>query len=297
MMEPVLRVDSESGNPCEGHVRFSLPKAAWVLGMLIAALVICPLTYSNQALWLYLCTAYLSLLIGHSVGLHRMMIHRSFKAPKAVERLLIYAGVLVGMAGPFGTIKIHDVRDWAQRQKACHPFFSHEMPFFSDLWWQLTSVFVFDNPPKIVIERRFSDDVFYRFLERTWRWHQLLLAIVLYAAGGVSFVAWGVCARVATGVIGHWTITYFCHNPGPGKWRVRGASVQASNIPGLGVLTYGECWHNNHHAFPESARIGLEPGQCDPSWRFIQMMERLGIASDVGQPRPENEREDLMLSH
>ncbi len=296
MMEPVLRIDSESGNACDGQVQLSLPKAAWVLGMLLAALIICPLTYSNQALVLYLSTTYLSLLIGHSVGMHRMMIHRTFRAPKIFERALIYVGVLVGMAGPFGTIKIHDIRDWAQRQQTCHPFFAHEMPFFKDLWWQLTSVFVFTHPPTIDIESHVYDDTFYRFLERTWRWHQLLLAVVLYALGGWAFVAWGVCARVATSVIGHWTITYFCHNPGPGRWRVRDAGVQASNIPGLGVLTYGECWHNNHHAFPESARIGLEPGQCDPSWRFIQIMGLLGIASDIGQPRPENQREDLMLS-
>jgi fatty-acid desaturase len=93
--------------------------------------------------------------------------------------------------------------------------------------------------------------------------------------------------------VGHWTITYFCHNPGPGSWKVKNAAVQASNIRGLGLITYGECWHNNHHAFPESAKIGLEKGQSDPSWWFIVMMKKLGLVYDVRLPRTKAKREDL----
>ena len=80
---------------------------------------------------------------------------------------------------------------------------------------------------------------------------------------------------------------------GPGKWRVKSASVQASNILWLGLITFGECWHNNHHAFPESARIGIEPGQSDPAWWFIKAMSYLGLANDIGTPRAEALRDDL----
>jgi stearoyl-CoA desaturase (delta-9 desaturase) len=62
----------------------------------------------------------------------------------------------------------------------------------------------------------------------------------------------------------------------------------------MGILTYGECWHNNHHAFPESARIGLEKGQCDPSWRFIQVIAKLGLAHNIGQPRSKSDQDDLL---
>jgi stearoyl-CoA desaturase (delta-9 desaturase) len=132
-------------------------------------------------------------------------------------------------------------------------------------------------------------------MERTWRWHQLLLAGVLYLLGGLPWVAWGVCVRVIASTAGHWTVTYFCHNPGERRWRVKGACVQAANLPGLGLLTYGECWHNNDHAFPESARIGLEPGQSDPAWWVIHLLERSGLARDVGRPRRPELRDDLML--
>lgn len=293
MMEPVIRVRDAGADPNIGTVRFSLPKAFWNLGVITVALIFAPLTYSHSALLLFIFSTYLSLMIGHSVGMHRMMIHRSFATPKAVERILVYVGVLVGMAGSFTIIKIHDIRDWAQRRQNCHPFFSHCRSFWRDLWWQLTSNFEFQYPPRIDIEENFYRDPFYRFLERTWQWHQLPIAMILYYFGGWPFVVWGVFLRVAISIVGHWTITYFCHNPGPGKWKVKGAGVQASNIPGLGLVTYGECWHNNHHAFPESARIGLEAGQSDPSWRFIQLLKFFGCAYGIGSPRPESSRDDL----
>jgi len=293
MMEPVQRVISNGANPVHGQVVFDWPKLAWNGGMIGCAMIFAPLTFNFSALFLFVGLTYLTLLIGHSVGMHRMMIHRSFYGSVIVERVLIYVGVLVGMAGPYGIIKTHDMRDWAQRQPECHDFFSHRRNILLDIWWQLTCRFEFSNPPVLNIEPKYANDRVLQWLESTWRLHQVGLAVVLYLLGGWSFVVWGVFVRVSTSIVGHWTITYFCHNPGPGTWHVLGASVQASNIRGLGFITYGECWHNNHHAFPESARIGLEPGQTDPAWWFIRTLERLGLVKGVGLPRAEDKREDL----
>lgn len=292
-MQPVHRVNGTGADPDAGHVRVDFAKMLWNLGMLSGALLFAPLTFRVDALILFLTLTYFSLLIGHSAGMHRMMIHKSFVCRPIVAKILIYVGVLVGMSGPLGIIKVHDVRDWAQRQQSCHDFFSHKRTYWQDVWWQLTSRFVFDHPPLIEIEKRYSASRYYRFLESTWRYHQLLLAIILYAWGGWAFVVWGIFARVSVSIVGHWTVTYFCHNPGPGEWRVKNAAVQASNIPGLGLITFGECWHNNHHAFPESAKIGLASDQSDPAYRFIQLMGKLGLVSSIGLPRPKHERDDL----
>ncbi|MDO3385606.1 acyl-CoA desaturase [Gilvimarinus sp. SDUM040013] len=294
MMEPVHRIDGVDASPVRGRVVYDRPKMLWNLSIIAGAVVFAPLTFSWSMFLIFIVSTYLTLLIGHSVGLHRMMIHRAFDGSKTVERLLIYIGVIVGMAGPFGVVRIHDQRDWAQRQPRCHQFFSHKAGFIKDLWWQLTCHFEFDAPPRFKIESKFADDQFLQGLESTWRLHQLVLAIVLFLVGGWALVVWGVFARVAISIVGHWTITYFCHNPGAGRWAVKGASVQASNLPGLGVLTYGECWHNNHHAFPESARIGLEPGQTDPAWWLICVLNRLGWVFNVKQPRDQSQREDLV---
>jgi stearoyl-CoA desaturase (delta-9 desaturase) len=296
MMKPVLRVDGSNASATDGRPVIDWPKALWNGGMLAVALVFCPLLFRWSAVGLFVVATYLSLLVGHSVGMHRMMIHRSFQSGKPVERLLIYIGVLVGVSGPYGIIRIHDMRDWAQRQSACHDFFAHRRWLAQDLLWQLAWKFQFDRPPTLRIEPNLADDPWYRFMDRTWRLHQLLPGIIFYAVGGWSWVVWGVCLRVFVSTAGHWTVTYFCHNPGPGRWRVKGAAVQASNMPGLGLITYGECWHNNHHAFPESARIGLEPGQTDPGWLFIRLLRGLGLVRNVGIPRNEASREDLALA-
>ena len=297
MMKPVLRVDGTDASATAGTPEFDPAKALWNGGMLLATLLLGLPLLSWGSFALFVTTTYVTLLVGHSVGMHRLMIHRSFACAKPVERLLIYIGVLVGVAGPFGIIRIHDMRDWAQRQPACHDFFAHRRAFLVDLPWQLGWRFAFARPPRLTIEPHFADDRFYRFLERSWRWQQVPVALLFFLLGGWSWVIWGVCARVFVSTAGHWSITYWCHNPGPGRWHVRGAAVQASNRPGLGLITYGECWHNNHHAFPESARIGIEPGQADPGWWLIRLMERAGIARDVGRPRPVAKQEDLLRAN
>jgi stearoyl-CoA desaturase (delta-9 desaturase) len=130
-------------------------------------------------------------------------------------------------------------------------------------------------------------------MESTWRLHQLALAAILYALGGLNWVVWGVFVRIAVSVTSHWVVTYFAHNPGPGHWLVPGAAVQASNLPGWGFLTHGECWHNNHHAFPESARMGIGPGELDPGWQVLRVLEKMGLVYNLGIPRKEGMRDDL----
>ena len=294
MMEPVKRITADSPSPLDGRIKYDAPKLIWNLAFISLAIIFAPITFNLESFVLFLFLTYSTLLIGHSVGMHRMMIHRTFKANKFVRRTLIYIGVLVGMSGPFSIIRIHDVRDWAQRKEFCHDFFSHKRSFFRDLWWQLTCKFEFQRPPKFDIEPELKNDNFLVFCEKFWRLHQLLFAGILYVFGGWSFVVWGIFVRVSVSIIGHWTITYFCHNPGRQKWNVKGAAVQASNLPGLGLLSYGECWHNNHHAFPESARIGLEKGQWDPSWWFILLLQKLNLIYDVKLPRSQDKWDDLV---
>ena len=298
-MEPVHRVEARGASAVRGRVVLDPSKAAWNALMLCGAAA-APAAVTPGALVLFAAVTYTTLLLGHSVGMHRMMIHRGFAAVTWLERTLIYLGVLVGMGGPAAIIQTHDIRDWAQREADCHDYFSHRRGYLRDVSWQLFHRFDFHQPPRVTVEPRFSAP-FHRHLDRWWRVHVLGFGAVLFALGGWSWLLWGVCARVSVSVVGHWSVTWACHSAERprGRFRVPGAGVQASDLTGraggrlAGLLTHGECWHSNHHAFPESARTGLYAGQWDPAGWVIERLEALGLARDVKGPRGEAERGDL----
>lgn len=274
----------ESCDPVHGQVRWAAGKSLWIGSMTTIALVCGPATFSIGALLLFLATTAVTLCAGHSVGVHRRLIHNSFECPRWLEYTCVYLGVLVGMAGPLGIIVQHDLRDWAQRQPDCHPFLRHGRPFFIDAWWQLHCDLHLDRAPTIRFEPRIAHDRFYRGLEATWPAQQIPVALVLFAIGGWGWVVWGVCMRVAVSVTGHWLVGHFAHRRGPMTWEVRGAGVQGHNVPFTAWLSMGESWHNNHHAFPGSARLGLLPHESDPGWWLIQRFARCGWAWSIKTP-------------
>ena len=94
----------------------------------------------------------------------------------------------------------------------------------------------------------------------------------------------GIAARVAASVTGHWLVGYFAHNRGPRSWHIQGAGVQGYNVPYCGLITMGEAWHNNHHAFPGSARLGLRDGEIDPGWWVLRGLMRVGLVWNLKTP-------------
>jgi stearoyl-CoA desaturase (delta-9 desaturase) len=216
--------------------------------------------------------------------MHRRLIHNSFACPLWLEYLCVYLGVLVGMAGPIGMIRLHDMRDWAQRQGVCHDYFAHRAGFWRDGWHQLHCQLDLRNPPEFRLESRLAADRVYSWLERTWMVHQLPWAIVFFVIGGLPWLIWGVCARVSVCVTGHWLVGHYAHREGGQTWVVSGACVQGYDVKLAGLISMGESWHNNHHAFPGSAKLGLEAGQVDLGWTLLVVLRRLGLAWDIVTP-------------
>lgn len=277
-----------------GEVRFAPVKSLWFTTMALGALVGGALTFSWAAFLLFMGLTGLVLLLGHSLGSHRKLIHNSYQCPKWLEYLLVYCGVQVGLAGPLGLLRQHELRDYAQRLPQCHDYLRHGRRFWVDAWWQLHCDLQLRRPPDIRLEERLVNDRVYRFLERTWMLQQVPPALLLYALGGWGFVFWGVCARVTAGVFGHWLIGFFAHNHGGMHHEVRGAAVQGRNIPLTSLLTMGESWHNNHHAFPGSARLGLYAGEWDPGWWMLLLLRRMGLVWDFRLPADLPERAELV---
>jgi stearoyl-CoA desaturase (delta-9 desaturase) len=267
-----------------GTVRYAPVKSLWFLAMLAGALIGGVLTFSWRALALFLASTAIVLLFGHSLGSHRKLVHNSYQCPQWLEYLFVYLGVQVGLAGPIGLLRQHELRDYAQRLPTCHDYLRHGRSFWLDAWWQLNCELSLRNPPNMRIEARIANDRFYRLLEATWMAQHLPWAVLFYYWGGWGFVCWGVCARATAGVFGHWLIGYLAHNHGGMHHEVRGAAVQGRNVRLTSLLTMGECWHNNHHAFPGSAKLGLAAGEWDPGWWVLCCLQRLGLVWGLKLP-------------
>lgn len=277
-------------------VRWDLVKSVWWSVMTLGGAfgVIAYASFANVAV--FLVTSAVILCGGHSLGMHRKFIHDSFECSKGLEYFGVYLGTLVGLGGPMTMMKTHDMRDWAQRQKHCHDYFGHGRSLPKDFLWQVHGRLEHDDPPHYLFPRAVERDYVIQFLQRSAMAQQLPLAALLFMLGGWGFVLWGVCLRVSVSITGHWLIGYFAHNHGPQDWIVEGAAVQGHNIPFCGLVTFGECWHNNHHSYPESARLGLHSGQMDPGWWVLRAFERLGWVSNLKTPDDLPPRPELITA-
>lgn len=276
-------IDTPGADPGSGKVLWDPLHSSWNGGMLLASIALVPFFTNVSAVVVGLILTGAMVLLGHSVGFHRLLIHGSFETTPLLRKLLIWCGVVAGMSGPVWIVRTHDLRDWAQRQSSCHDYLAHRRSMLKDAWWQLHCLLKLDSPPQYDLTR-LENSRFIVWLERTWMLQQLPVAALLYWAGGWQFVVWGVFVRVTVTVHGHWFVGYLAHNCGPQSWQVRGAGVQAHDVPWAAIPTMGEAWHNNHHAYPGSARIGLHPGQSDWGYIFIQILQRLGLAWNICLP-------------
>jgi sn-1 stearoyl-lipid 9-desaturase len=288
----VPRIRSQSPDQAlAGEVHWSPAKSVWWFCMVTVVLVWGWSTLNLATFAVFVLTTGITLCFGHSLGMHRRFIHNSYQCPLWLEYLFVWLGTLVGMAGPLGMMRMHDTRDWAQRQPQCHDYFAHRQSFWRDGWWQIHCEVRLEHPPEFQPESRIANSRFYHWLEATWMVQQIVPALLLYALGGWAFVVWGICARVAVCVTGHWLIGHFAHREGSQHWCVSDAGVQGYNIhfkgglkPLTALITMGECWHNNHHAFPGSARLGLHLDELDPGWLVLKALEACGLVRHAKQP-------------
>ncbi|KZD23050.1 acyl-CoA desaturase [Tardiphaga robiniae] len=277
-------ISGSHSDPVQGHIEWVPGKSVWTTTMTVVAVVCGPPNFSWSALLVCAISSAVTICAGHSVGMHRLLIHRAFRCPLWLEHALVYLGVLVGMAGPFGMIYAHDIRDWAQRQALCHDLHAHRRSFFVDAFWQMHCIVALRHPPEFIIEPRVARDRFYRFLEATWMAQQLPWAVLFYVLGDWPWVVWGIAVRISVSLTGHWLIGHFAHRRGHQGWRVDGVAVQGFNLPAFGLVTFGEAYHGNHHAFPESAQLGVERGQIDLGYLFVRILSCMGLANDIKLP-------------
>ena len=276
--------DDPATDYARGRVVWDPVKSLWWGGHAGVALIFGPMLASLDAVAVWLLLSVVTLCGGHSLGMHRKLIHNSFGCPRWLERFGIWLACLVGLGGPMTMMRAHDLRDWAQRGEACHPFFSQHDTVLRDTWRQLHCRFELEVPPRFHFPDSLMRDPVMVWLQRTSMLQNGLLAVALFAPGGWAWVVWGVCVRVTISMLGHSLVGWFAHNWGHQGFTKPGAAVQGHDVPGMSLLTFGESYHSNHHAFPESANFALLTGQWDAGFWVLRQLKQVGLVWDLCGP-------------
>ncbi|OON68463.1 fatty acid desaturase [Hymenobacter sp. CRA2] len=257
------------------------PKVCWLYLMLVPAVLWAPAAVSLPRAVASVLLTFLTVGVGHSIGLHRGLIHRAYRCAPRTRRVLAYLAVQAGMGGPLSWVRVHFYRDYWQNQPDCPRYFAYRHSALRDYFWNLhLSVHPADDaryelPPDVL------HDPWLRWLERTWQWHVLggigLLALVF---GPETAVVCG-CARISVAILGHWFVNYVSHSYGYVRYRIERATESGYNNWLLGLLSFGEGLHNNHHAHPQSAKLSAAWYEVDLGWPAVRALQWLGLIWDV----------------
>jgi stearoyl-CoA desaturase (delta-9 desaturase) len=270
-------------NPGEaaGRVEFAWPKTLWLYANLAAGLAALPYGIGFRSLGLSFLLAFGTLCVGHSVGLHRGIIHRTYETSRTMRRSLVALFAFAGLGGPVSWMRVHFTRDYWQNRLDCPRYFRYEHGMGVDYHWNLHCRFVPADESAYGIPPEDARDPFLLFFERTWCLWPLILTALVALIWGPAVAGVACCLRVATGILGHWFIGFVSHKIGYVRYGVKDASAEGRNVFFLGVASFGEGFHNNHHAFPSSARMGVKWYELDAGWWVVLVLEKTGLIRNV----------------
>jgi len=247
------------------------------------------LTFSWTNLLVALVLYWMAVGLGISMGYHRLHTHRGFKTFKVFEYFLAVCGTLTLEGGPIFWVATHRLH----HQYSDQPEDPHT-PRVSGFWAHLGWI-IFGEPHHNDTARmaRYAPDLgknaFYRWLT-TYHWIPLTtLGFALLAIGGWGLVNWAIFLRVVVGLHSTWLINSATHIWGRRRFDVKDDS---RNTWWVALLTFGEGWHNNHHAHPTSARHGLAWYEFDLTWIELRVLRALGLVWDVRVARISQEPKD-----
>jgi stearoyl-CoA desaturase (delta-9 desaturase) len=251
----------------------------------LALVALLPQFWSFTAVATLLVLYWTTACLGVTIGYHRLLTHRAFRVPRWLERFFATCGALSCQHGPIDWVGLHRHHHKFSDTEADHHD-SNRGFWWSHMGWMLQEVPALASVPRLTGD--LAVDPYYRWLNRWFLVLQLPLAALLFwigtatGAGGWALVLWGIPLRLVVVYHVTWLVNSATH-----CW---GASVHASgdrsrNNLWVALLTFGEGWHNNHHAYPHSARHGFGPGQIDLTWQHIRLMRALGLATHVRLPR------------
>jgi stearoyl-CoA desaturase (delta-9 desaturase) len=254
--------------------------------VLQAGVVLAPFTFTWSGLGVCLAL-YLAAGFGVTMGYHRLLTHRSFRTPKPVEYLLAVLGSLASQGGPLQWVAVH--RQHHQHSDAeGDPHSPRDGLLWAHmLWWMPHDPALDDATRYRLYVPDLAKDPVHRFLQRYQVVPPLVLAGLLFGVGqawggvGLSWLVWGMSVRTALLYHATWLVNSATHVWGYRSYPTRDRST---NLWWVALVTLGEGWHNNHHAFPRSARHGLRWWELDATYLVIRFLGLVGLARQIHVP-------------
>jgi len=216
--------------------------------------------------------------LGISMGYHRLHTHRSYRVPVALDYFFAICGALTLQGGPIFWVATHRIHHSKSDQPG-DPHSPRDGAWWAHVGWILFGETAHNNTRLMA---KYAPDLakhrFYVWLNNYHWVPTVVLSALLLALGGLPLMLWAVCFRVVIGWHFTWFVNSATHMCGGRRFATKDDS---RNSWWVALLTFGEGWHNNHHAHPTSARHGLAWYEFDMSWIQIKLLKLLGIAKSV----------------
>jgi stearoyl-CoA desaturase (delta-9 desaturase) len=234
--------------------------------------------------WPAVITAVILYWIGGSLGIgmgwHRLLTHRGYKVPKAVEYFLVTCGSMALEGGPIQWVVTHRIHH-AHTDRPGDPHTPRDGGWWAHIGWILWG----SASPESTLAHYAPDlikDRYYRWLNKYYYVPLIVVGVLLLIFGGWGVMLWGVFLRVTLAFHTTWLVNSATHLWGRKRFQTEDDS---RNSWWVALLTFGEGWHNNHHAHPTSAQHGLRWYEIDINWLGIRALQLLGLAREIKRLR------------
>src|SRR5438876_10766071 len=220
--------------------------------------------------------------LGIGMGFHRLITHRGYRVPKLVEYFLVTCGTLAIEGGPIQWVVTHRIHH-APTDRSGDPHTPRDGGWWAHIGWILRGTA--QDHDQATIQRYAPDlvkDRYYVWLNRFFFVPLIVLGLLLFVFGGWSVMLWGVFFRVTIALHATWLVNSATHMWGRKRFDT---GEDSRNSWWVALLTFGEGWHNNHHAHPTSARHGLKWYEIDFNWWGIRVLQLLGLARGIKRTR------------
>src|SRR5579862_443326 len=216
--------------------------------------------------------------LGIGMCYHRLLTHRGYRTPKWLEYCLTVCATLALEGGPIFWVATHRIHHQFS-DKEGDPHSPIDSKWWAHMGWILMGKSMHHDTT--TLSRYVPDLAKDRFHVWITKYHYvplIVVGLIILAIGGWRAVLWGIFLRTVVGLHSTWAVNSATHSWGTRRFKTRDLST---NSWWVALFTWGEGWHNNHHAHPTSARHGLAWYEVDINWLGIQVLKKLGLAQDI----------------